>query len=42
MAAIALAGPERFVGTVVSFRAGHTLDCDAIRALRRNDLIVPA
>ncbi len=42
MAAIALAGPERFVGTVVSYRAGHTLDCDAIRALRRNDLIVPA
>ena len=42
MAAIALAGPERFVGTVVSYRAGHTLDCDAIRALRRNNLIVPA
>ena len=42
MAAIALAGPERFVGTVVSFRAGHTLDCDAVRALRRNDLLVPA
>ena len=42
MAAIALAGPERFVGTVVSYRAGHTLDCDAIRALKRNDLIVPA
>ena len=40
MAAIALAGPERFVGTVVSFRAGHTLDCDAVRALRRNDLLV--
>jgi UDP-3-O-acyl-N-acetylglucosamine deacetylase len=39
MAAIALAGPERFVGTVVSFRAGHTLDCDAIRALKRNDLL---
>ena len=42
MAAIALTGPERFVGTVVSFRAGHTLDCDAVRALRRNDLLVPA
>ncbi len=40
LAAIALAGEERFVGTVVSYRAGHTLDCDAIRALRRNDLLV--
>ena len=39
MAAIALVGPERFVGTVVSYRAGHTLDCDAIRALKRNDLL---
>ena len=40
MAAIALVGDARFVGTVVSYRAGHTLDCDAIRALRRNDLLV--
>jgi len=41
MAAIALVGgSSRFVGTVVSYRAGHTLDCDAIRALRRNDLLV--
>ena len=40
MAALALTGEHRFVGTVVSFRAGHTLDCDAIRALYRNDLIV--
>lgn len=40
LAAIALVGDERFVGTVVSYRAGHTLDCDAIRALRRNDLLV--
>jgi len=42
MAAIALVGDGRFVGTVVSFRAGHTLDCDAVRALRRRELIVPA
>ena len=43
MAAIALiGGSDRFVGTVVSYRAGHTLDCDAIRALRRNDLLVRA
>lgn len=40
MAAIALTGEHRFCGTVVSFRAGHTLDCDAIRALYRNDLLV--
>lgn len=42
MAALALTGPHRFVGTVVSFRAGHTLDCDAIRALYRNDLLCKA
>ena len=40
MAAIALIGEHRFCGTVVSYRAGHTLDCDAIRALYRNDLLV--
>ena len=38
MAAIALIR-GRFVGTVVSYRAGHTLDCDAVRALYRNDLL---
>ena len=41
MAALSLTGPDRFVGTVVSFRAGHTLDCDAVRALYRNDLMMP-
>jgi len=40
MAAIALIGKHRFCGTVVSYRAGHTLDCDAIRALYRHDLLV--
>ena len=39
-AALALTGEHRFVGTVVSYRAGHTLDCDAVRALYRNDLLV--
>ena len=39
MAALALTGADRFAGSVVSFRAGHTLDCDAVRALYRNDLI---
>lgn len=39
MAALSLMGEHRFVGTVVSYRAGHTLDCDAVRALYRNDLL---
>ena len=39
MAALALTGSHRFVGPVVSYRAGHTLDCDAVRALYRNDLL---
>ena len=39
MAALSLTGEHRFAGTVVSYRAGHTLDCDAVRALYRNDLI---
>ncbi len=39
MAALALTGSHRFAGTVVSYRAGHTLDCDAVRALVRNDLL---
>ena len=38
MAAIALLR-GRFAGTVVSYRAGHTLDCNAVRALVRNELI---
>ncbi|MBR2839122.1 MAG: UDP-3-O-acyl-N-acetylglucosamine deacetylase [Kiritimatiellae bacterium] len=42
MAALALTGEHRFCGTVVSFRAGHTLDCDAVRALYRNNLLRPA
>ncbi len=39
MAALALTGSHRFAGTVVSYRAGHTLDCDAVRALYRQDLL---
>ena len=39
MAALSLTGADRFIGTVVSYRAGHTLDCDAVRALYRNNLI---
>jgi len=40
MAALSLTGTDRFCGTVVSYRAGHTSDCDAVRALYRNDLLV--
>ena len=40
MAALSLFGEHRLCGTVVSFRAGHTLDCDAVRAIRRNELLV--
>ncbi len=40
MAALSLFGADRFIGTVVSYRAGHTLDCDAVRALYRQDLLV--
>ena len=39
MAALSLTGADGFIGTVVSYRAGHTLDCDAVRALYRNNLI---
>ena len=40
LAALSLTGPDRFVGTVVSYRSGHTQDCDAVRHLYRNDLLV--
>ena len=40
LAALALTGPDRSVGTVVSFRAGHTQDCDAVRHLYRKDWLV--
>ena len=39
LAALSLTGPDRFVGTVVSYRSGHTQDCDAVRALYRNELL---
>jgi UDP-3-O-acyl-N-acetylglucosamine deacetylase len=39
LAALTLTGADRFTGTVVSYRAGHTQDCDAVRYLYRHDLI---
>lgn len=39
LAALCLTGPDRFIGTVVSYRAGHTQDCDAVRYLYRHNLL---
>lgn len=39
MAALSLTDSDRFCGTIVSYRAGHTLDCDAVRALYRKDIL---
>jgi UDP-3-O-acyl-N-acetylglucosamine deacetylase len=39
LAALSLTSEDRFVGTVVSYRAGHTQDCDAVRYLYRHDLL---
>jgi UDP-3-O-[3-hydroxymyristoyl] N-acetylglucosamine deacetylase len=41
LAAIALIDTGRFVGTVVSYRAGHTLDCRAVTLLYINRLLTP-
>ncbi len=42
LAAIALLEEGRFVGTAVSYRAGHRLDCRFMTLLKLNDLIVKA
>ena len=39
LAAVSLLGPSRFAGTVVSYRGGHTQDCDLVRAILRNELL---
>ncbi len=41
LAALALVDCGRFVGTVVSYRAGHTLDCRLITLLYRHGLLMP-
>ena len=41
LAAIALIDTGRFVGRVVSYRAGHTLDVRAVGLLYLNDLLTP-
>ena len=42
LAAIALIGGGRFVGTAISYRAGHTLDARLMTLLALDDLVVPA
>ena len=39
LAALALIDAGRFVGTVVSYRAGHTLDCRLVTLLHRHGLL---
>lgn len=41
LAAIALIETGRFVGTVISYKAGHTLDVLAMKKLFKNGLLVP-
>ena len=42
LAALCLTGADRFIGTVVSYRSGHTQDCDAVRHLYRHGLMARA
>jgi len=41
LAAIALIDAGRFVGRVVSYRAGHTLDVRAVGLLHKHGLLAP-
>ena len=41
LAAISLIDAGRFVGEVVSYRAGHTLDVTLVRHLYDHKLLVP-
>ena len=40
LAAVALIDRGRFVGTILSYKAGHTLDVQAVRELYERDLLV--
>lgn len=42
LAAIALVGGGRFVGTAISYRAGHALDARLMTLLALNNLVIPA
>jgi len=39
LAAVALIDMGRFAGHIISYKAGHTLDCDMIRLLYQKDLL---
>lgn len=41
LAAIALISKGQFVGKIKSYKAGHRLDCDLIRQLYLNEMLVP-
>lgn len=41
LAAVALIDVGRFAGTIVSYRAGHALDCRLVTLLYLHDLLVP-
>jgi len=41
LAAIALIHKGRFVGKITSYKAGHRLDCDLVRQLYLNEVLVP-
>ncbi len=41
LAAIALIHNGRFVGKIKSYKAGHRLDCDLVRQLYLNEVLVP-
>lgn len=41
LAAVALVEPGSFLGKITSFKAGHAMDVEAIRALHRKDLLEP-
>jgi UDP-3-O-[3-hydroxymyristoyl] N-acetylglucosamine deacetylase len=41
LAAIALIHNGRFVGKITSYKAGHRLDCDLVRQLYLNEVLVP-
>lgn len=39
LAAVALIDRGRFVGRIISYKAGHALDCDMVRELYRRDML---
>ena len=41
LAAIALINNGLFVGRITSYKAGHRLDCDLVRQLYLNEMLVP-